>query len=271
MNEQTTEAFVRATHWPRMALSGALLALMLFLLAGTVSSLRSMHYIGAGITPTNTIQVSGEGEVFAIPDIAEFSFSVSETAKDVQTAQANATKKSNAAIAYLKQQDIEEKDIKTIDYSVNPHYEWQQQDVCSGMVPCPSGKQVLIGYDVSQTVQVKVRDTKKAGDLLAGVGSRGATNVSGLNFTVEDQKKLEAEARGKAIADARSRAEVLAKDLGIDLVRVVSFSENGGREIYYTKAMGVMAMDSAAQAPIPEIPVGQNKIASSVTVIYEIR
>lgn len=269
MNEQTTETLVRATHYPRMALSGALLALMLFLLAGTVSSLRSMHYIGAGITPTNTISVSGEGEVFAIPDIAEFTFSVQETAKDVQTAQTNATKKTNAAIAYLKQQDVDEKDIKTIDYSVNPHYEWQQS-VCEAMRPCP-GNQVLTGYDVSQTVQVKVRETKKAGDLLAGVGSRGATNVSGLNFTVEDQKKLEAEARGKAIADARSRAEVLARDLNVDLVRVVSFSEGGGVHPYFAKTMAMGMAEADMAAPAPEIPVGQNKITSSVTVVYEIR
>lgn len=275
MNEQTTEALIRATHYPRMALSGAFLALMLFLLAATASSLRSMHYIGAGIEPTNTISVSGEGEVFAIPDIAEFTFSVSETAKDVQTAQTNATKKTNASIAYIKEQGIEEKDIKTIDYSVNPHYEWQQGacPVSSGgqYIPCPPGKQILTGYDVSQTIQVKVRDTKKAGDVLAGVGSRGATNVSGLNFTVEDQKKLEEEARGKAIAEARDRAEALAKDLHVDLVRVVSFNEGGGG-LYYAKAMmsAEMARDTVA-APAPEIPVGQNKITSNVTVVYEIR
>lgn len=275
MDERTLGTIVHATHWPRIALASALFALMMFLLAGTASSLRSMHYIGAGITPTNTISVSGEGEVFAIPDIAEFTFSISETAKDVQTAQTNATKKTNSSIAYLKKHGIEEKDIKTIDYSVNPHYEWQQSPclpVADRYVPCPSGKQILVGYDVSQTVQVKVRETKRAGDLLAGVGDAGATNISGLNFTVEDQKKLEEEARGKAIAEARARAEALADELGVDLVRVVSFNEGGGIRPYYAKTMSSMSMDAVSEiAPAPEIPVGQNKITSSVTVTYEIR
>jgi|SRR3989338_529136 len=271
MEQQSVQDIIRATHWPRTMATTALGALALFLVVVTVAELKGLQFIGSGVSATNTINVSGEGYVFAVPDTATFSVTVQETAKDVKTAQTAATKKGNDIIAYLKGADIGEKDIQTTDYSVNPQYEYSQ-GVCPQYGYCPPGKQTLTGFEVSQTLTVKVRDTTKAGDLLSGVGSRGATNVSGLSFTVDDQKVLEAQARGKAIDDARAKAEALAQQLGVSLVRVVSFNENGNYPYYAkTMALGMGGADSAAPAPSPEIPVGQNKIMSNVNVTYEIR
>lgn len=247
-----------------------------FLAVATIAGLKGLSFIGSGVTASNTISVSGEGEVFAVPDTAEFSVSIQETAKDVKSAQDSATTKANAIIAYLKDAGVEEKDIKTADYSVSPQYEYSQS-VCpaasSGVVYCPPGKQTLTGYQVSQTLSVKVRDTDKAGDLLSGVGAKGASQVSGLSFTVDDQDALEAEARDKAIAQAEEKASVLAKSLGVHIVRVVGFSESGNYPVpYYAKAVGGAAYDSMSlQSAAPELPVGQNKITSSVSVTYEIR
>ena len=250
----------------------ALGMLALFLLILAISAFKQYRFIGSGVTATNTISVDGTGDVFAVPDTATFSYSVMDTAKDVTTAQTSVNTKGNAIMAYLKSQGIDEKDIQTTDYSVNPQYEWSQS-ACPNGGYCPGGKQILTGYQVSETVSVKVKDTTKAGALLSGIGSKGATNLSGLSFTIDDQVALEAEARTKAITDARAKAEELAKELGVSLVRVVGFSENGGgRPIYYAKAM---AMDSgistAPSAPAPEIATGQNKITSNVSVTYEIR
>src|SRR3989338_136950 len=182
MEEQSVQQIIKATHWPRTMAATALGFLALFLLVGTISGLKSMQFIGSGVSATNTINVSGEGEVFAVADTATFSVTVREKAKEVKDAQDAATEKGNAIIAYLKEGGVEEKDIKTLDYSVNPDYEWSQ-GACPQGGYCPPGKQVLVGYEVSQTLSVKVRDTKKAGELLSGVGSRGATEVSGLSFT----------------------------------------------------------------------------------------
>ena len=235
-----------------------------------MNELRSSRYIGTGISPTNTIYVSGEGSVFAVPDTATFSYTVQDTQKDVQTAQDNIAKKANDILAYLKSQGVDEKDIQTTDYSVSPQYEWNQTACTSDY--CPPGRQTLTGYQASETVTVKVRDTTKAGGLLSAVGTKGATQVSGLNFTVADEKSLEDQARGKAIMNAQAKAETLASQLGVSLVRVVSFSENSG-PYYYGKGMGgaTVAMDSAPAPVAPEISLGQNKITSNVTVTYEIR
>ena len=274
MDERTADKFIEATHYPRMAAATALGMLALFLLILTLSTLKEYRFIGSGVTATNTITVSGEGEVFAVPDTATFSVTVQEEAKEVKDAQSVATKKSNDIVAYLKAQGIDEKDIQTTDYSVYPQYDYLQAEVCREGY-CPPGRQALRGFQVSQTLTVKVRDTEKAGGLLSGVGSLGASSVSGLSFELDksDQSAKEAEARGKAIDDAREKAEALAKQLGVSLVRIVGFSENGNYPMYYAKAEMSMATDGrgGAPAPAPEIPVGENKITSNVSVTYEIR
>jgi len=271
MEQQSVQSILGATTLVRKMAALALAMLAIFLLILSVSALRSYHYIGAGIQATNTISVSGEGKVFAVPDTATFSYTVSDTAPDVATAQAKATKDGNAVIDYLKSASIKDADIQTTDYSVNPQYEYSST-ICTANGYCPPQKQTISGYQVSQTVSVKVRDTAQAGTILSGVGTRGVSNVSGLDFTVDDEKALEAQARDKAIADAKTQAEALAKSLGVSIVRITGFSENsGGYPVpMYAKAdMAVSA--SGAGATAPSIPVGQNTITSDVSVTYEIR
>lgn len=256
--------------------AAALGFLALFLLVQTLKTLKEYKYVGSGVTATNSISVSGTGEVFAVPDRATFSVTVREEAETVGDAQDKATEKTNAIIAYLESADVEEKDIKTVSYNVNPKYEWQQKACVSGSY-CEPGKQILIGFEVWQTLEVKVQDPKKAGELLSGVGSKGASEVSGLSFTVEDEDALRAEARKMAISEAQAKADELASQLGVSIVRVVGFYEDfyGGPQPYaYGKggdmAMG-MALAESARAVAPELPTGENKITSNVNVTYEIR
>lgn len=249
-----------------------LTALALYLGASAVSEMKSWKFIGSGTTATNTISVSGKGEVFAVPDIATFTLTISETAKDVQSAQKTATQKANDIIAYLRGEgNIAEKDIKTINYSVQPKYEWIQA-TCYPSRPCPPGENKLVGYTVEQSLEVKVRDTDKAGEVLAAAGSRGVSQVSGLEFKVDDEDALKVEARKKAIIEAQEKASSLARDLGVTIVRVVGFNEDAGYQppMYYRAEKAVMMSADMAGAA-PEMPVGENKVQSNVTVTYEIR
>ena len=260
----------------RKALLITVSVLALFLVVEVVSSLMGLRYVGTGMAATNTITVSGHGEMVAVPDIATFSFSVVATKLAVADAQADATTKANAATAYLTGAGVDKKDIQTSDYSIAPQYDYQNS-VCPAAAPgnatvyCAPSRQVLKGYEVRQTTTVKVRDTKKAGELLAGVGTKGATEVSGLNFTFDDPTGVQEQARDKAIDDAKEKAEALADALGVSLVRVVSFSENGGgypSPMMYARG-GTVAQD--AKMASPEISVGQNKLVNDVSVTYEIR
>jgi uncharacterized protein YggE len=239
--------------------------LALFLLVETLSAAGAIGYSTA--TPTHTITVSGDGTAKAVPDVAKVTYTVSESAKSVAAAQTAATTKSNAALAAMKSEGIADKDVKTVSYNVSPQYSYTP---CVPGVMCPNNGSVITGYQVSQSVQVTVRDTAKAGDVLQKLGTLEVQNVSGPDFTLDDPDATQAEARADAIAHAKHNAEVLAGQLGVHLGGVVSFSENGSTPTPYPMyAMGAgMAMDKATA---PSLPVGQNETTSHVTVTYEIR
>ncbi len=245
----------------------------LFLFVLTIGTVRSWNESDSATADRPQITVSGMGEVTKVPDIAEFNFTVQEEGKTTKEAQDKATAKANAAIKYLRDSKIEDKDIKTVGYNVNPKYEYRTTSCIAG-VPCVPGTQVLTGYEVSQSVQVKVRDTEQAGTILSGIGNLAVSNVSGLNLTIDDKTELEREARQKAIDDAEAKARALAGDLDVRLVRITNFQENiNGGPIYYAKTEVMnQAMDSrGAAAPAPQLPGGENTITSNVTITYEIR
>jgi uncharacterized protein YggE len=241
----------------------ALAALALFLFVKFVDAAQNLGR--SDIPVQETVTVEGTGKITAVPDIARINFSVTETATTVGVAQDAATKKMNAAIAYLKEAKIAEKDIKTTSYNVNPKYDYS---ACyNGNCPAPK----IIGYDVSQSVEVKVRDTSKAGEILQGLGSRNVQNISGPSFSVDDPDALRSDARGKAIADAREKAKILAKQLGVRLGKVVNFYESGGPIMYANDARGMGVSSTKEMAPAPELPVGENEYSVNVSIVYEIR
>ncbi|MDB5190417.1 MAG: hypothetical protein JWN49_743 [Parcubacteria group bacterium] len=265
MNPETRETIVNASRPVRWAAAAALTMLALFLLVKTGDA---MARYGKGDNPQlNTITVTGTGDSAVVPDIATISFSVQETAADVKTAQDAATKKTNDALAAIKALGVDDKDVKTASYSVNPQYATVQP--CYPGVMCPQSGGKITGYQVSQSVDVKVRDTSKAGDVLAKLGGLGVQNISGPNFTTDDDSGVLNAARANAIADARAKAKELAKELGVSLGDVVSYSDSGNVMPYYAK--GGMAMDSVAPASAPTLPTGQDQRTVNVQVTYEIR
>ena len=244
----------------------ALIMLCIVLGVGAIWGLKSLGNVAPAY---NSITVLGEGEAIAIPDVATFSFSVSADASTVASAQDMVTKKIDAITQALKDLGIEERDIKTSDYSAYPKYVYSQ--VYCIQAPCP-GQTKQDGYTVSHTIGVKVRKTELSGQAVQVAGDKGASNISGVNFTVDDSEKLANEARAKAIANAKERAEVLARELKVRLVRVVSYSEGSGGNVMYMMAGKAMGMGGDAESrPAPTLPVGESKIKLSVNVTYEIR
>lgn len=267
---------------------GAVALLAVFLLALSIKTFREIGYVGANQNTTNTVSVDGSGDAYAVPDIATFTFSVTDTEKTVADAQTKATAKVNAALKVVRDGGVADKDIQTQYYSINPHYEYQNSACSVGVynatvgaagssssvspIYCPPGKSVLTGYDVSQSVTVKLRDLSKAGTLLTALGSAGVDNLNGPSFDVDNPDAVQADARSKAIADAQKKAQELAKELGVRLVRIVSFTENNGsypRPVMY----GLGASDSVATkaAAVPEISAGQQKVTDTVSITYEIK
>lgn len=241
----------------------ALLAIFLFLI-----SVDKLKNLGRDLTyPTKTITVQGEGEATIVPDIARVTFTVQETANTVAAAQDAATTRTNDALAAMRDLGVEEKDLKTLGYNVYPQYEYP---ACGPNGICPPQNPTITGYQVSQTVEVKVRDTNQVGGVLEALGRLGVQNISGPEFTLDDDDAATQEARAAAIADAREKAKILAKNLGVRLGPVVSFyEETGGYPGYdmgYGKGGAVMEARVA-----PSLPTGESQTVIRVNVTYEIR
>ncbi len=253
----------------RKGIAITLTILSLFLLAKFVGEVKAFKYIGSYPSGQSIISVSGKGEVVGIPDVATFSFGVLEESLVISDAQNEAAKNINAIVGYLKKNGVAEKDITTSGYNIYPRYEY---GTAGSLYPYPNGKQKLAAYVVTETVTVKVRKLQDAGKLLAGIGEQGATNISGLTFDFDKRDELAKDARDKAIKEARSEADKLAKSLGVDLVRIISYNDNGNYYPMYAKTMSSEAYGRGGDmATPPAIPVGEDKIISNVTITYEVK
>jgi len=244
--------------------------LSVFLFVKLINEIKIFGTIGHGDKLVNTIVVSGEGEVYASPDIASLSYSVRDTKKTVAEAQAEVEKKISASLTFLKENGVDEKDIQTTGTTFYPQY--QYYDNYCRVDYCPPAKApVITGYEMSETVSVKVRAIDNIGKLIAGLGNIGVTDLSGPNFAIDNEDVLKEEARGEAITKAKTKASSLAKDLGVRLGDIVSFSESGNSPIYYGKEMGMGIGGAAPMASDISTSSGENKVISNVTITYEIR
>ena len=248
-----------------------LVPLSAFIIMKTVSEFKNFNYIGRGDALQRQITVTGKGEVVEAPDIATFTFSVMEESMVVKEAQDRAAKKRNGAEDFLKSKGVGERDIKTLSYNIYPRYEYRKTSAAD-LPYYPPGERYLAGYEVSETIEVRVKEIDNVGEILSGIGEIGVSEVSGLSFTHDKIDELKKQARQEAIGNARDDASNLARALGVSLGRVVNFSESGNYPlpVYYKTAM--MEVDGRGSGDIaPDISPGVNKITSQVTITYEIR
>lgn len=253
----------------QMRILGALLLLMAMIALASYSTLNFERVKFINPTPP-TISVTGEGEVLAVPDIGQFSFSVMAEGDDAATAQEASGTKINAILDYLKEQGIEDKDIKTQNYNLNPRWSYEER-VCLTNSYCPPGERVQNGFEVSQTVTVKLRDTKTAGAIIAGVGEKGATDISNLAFTIDDIEALKGGAREVAIKDAKEKAKVLAEQLGVRLVRLVGYYESEGFQPEPYMQDRVMAFgEEKISFPGADMPVGEQETKVVINITYQV-
>ncbi len=217
----------------------------------------------------NTITVSDTGTIYAKPDLALATASVITEKKTVAEAMQENTRKMNAVIDAVKELGVEDKDLKTTSFNIYPRYEYKRVEAEIEIYPYPPGKRVLVGYEVSQSLQIKIRDMAKIGAIIEGTTNAGANEVSDLQFTIDKEDELKAQARAEAINKAKAKAEELAKQLGIRLVKISNFSESGVVPYYYGLEKAVSAGIGGGETP--QIETGENKIEVTVSITYEIR
>lgn len=207
------------------------------------------------------ITVEGYGSISAVPDKATLSGGVTTDAEAAADALASNSAALNAVLAALKDAGVEAKDIQTSNFSVQPRYGDYSK---SG----PSGLPKIEGYQVSNTVSVRVNDLARLGPLLDTMVSSGANTINGISFEVTGANEKRDAAREAAVADARRKAELFAKASGAKLGRVMSMSEGGDGGARPMYRMAAMAMETAP-APAP-VMAGEETLHASVTIVYEL-
>lgn len=240
-----------------IALFVLIIILSLFVITKIISELKESSLSMSN----NTIVVSGIGEVGALSDIASIDVNLSkdgDTSKDAQNALNESITKT---LEYLKTQNIEDKDIKSEYGGLNPKYSYDWKSRASK----------IIGYTANQSINIKIRDLDNANTVRTGLAEIGITDISGPTFSIDNEESLKDEARLKAINEAKEKAKVLAEELGVKLGKIVSYSDNNNMPMrYYEKTMSVSS-DAMGLESAPVLPLGENKITSNITLIYEIK
>jgi uncharacterized protein YggE len=194
-----------------------------------------------------TVTVVGEGTASIKPDVAWLDIGVETSGQTASETAQNNQGKMDQVLASLQSLGIADQDIQTVAYNINPDY-GSEQGQASGVT----------GYRVTNTIRVTVRNLDQVGQVLDQVTQAGANNIFGITFGTQDQAAPQAEARAKAVADARARAEDLAKLSGYQLGDLLSISEDTGG--------GSVPMANAINAT--PVEPGQIEIRGRVQVTY---
>ncbi len=202
----------------------------------------------AAQTQTQTITVNAVGEAAAKPDMATISVGVvgdgptAKAALDAHSAQVV------AVMAKLKELKIADSSVQTVGFGLYQDYD--KEGVASS-------------YKASSNLDVKVQDINRTGEILDALVGAGANSAGGITFGLKDDKALQAQALTTAVANARPKADAIAKQLGVRITGVSSVVEGS-----YGDAMPMaskVATDAAGNVPIAQ---GELSVQSNVTMVF---
>lgn len=208
-------------------------------------------------TKSSTFDVTGEGKATAKPDIAILNVGIQASSASVKAVQDQINTVTNKVSQALKQQGIDSKDIQTTGYNISPNIDFKE------------GSQKIKGFSASTNLSIKVRDIDKVNLVIDTATGSGANQIGGVTFDIDDKTKVENEARQKAVAEAKKKAEGASKIAGFKLGKIINYSENfgeGPRPIPLRAAS-----QGSAEAAIPTLlEPGSTEVTVNVTLSYEI-
>jgi uncharacterized protein YggE len=207
--------------------------------------------------PQGQITVTGEGRAFAVPDMAVITMGASAEADTAKAAMDQTSEVTSAILDQLSKAGVIARDVQTSDLNVSPF--WSNRNNSDT-------RPTIAGYRASNRVTVRVRELDGLGGILDAVLTDGANELNGLQFMVSDPEPLMNEARVKAVADARARAELFAQAAGVELGALISLSESGAR-VPRPEMIGMARM---ADESVP-LAQGETEIRASVTLVYQIQ
>jgi hypothetical protein len=206
------------------------------------------------------IWVAGTGEVFVVPDIVNLRLGIEATEISVAEAETQATEAMNEVMAVLTDSGVVEKDIQTQYFSIRQVTRWDRE----------KEQEVVVGYRVTNMVTAKIRDVDKVGSIIDAVAEAGGdfTRIDSIDFSIDDPSAYYQEAREEAIAEAKDKAEQLAKLAGVKLGKPTYISEGMQVSPIYPR----VTTEAVGEVPVPTTPIspGETEISLTVQVGYAI-
>jgi hypothetical protein len=204
------------------------------------------------------LDISATGEVTRVPDVAVISAGVVTRSATATGAIQEAADRMAKVLAALKRAGIEDRDIQTSSLNLNPEYRYVENQPPQ-----------LTGYTASNQLTVRFRDIRNSGKILDALVSQGANQINGPNLTIDKPEAALDEARAKAVAAGRARAELYARGLGMRVARIVSVSEGGGS--YPVPPPRPMVMEARAMAADTKIEPGEQKLEVTLAMTFELQ
>jgi uncharacterized protein YggE len=255
--DSTTITLTLPSARTRSLLTGLAIGALTAAVVGSAFGPRSALAVDPTAPKEPMISVYGTGRVRTTPDVADLRLGVAITKPTVKEARDLAAGAMTKVIAALKQLGIADRDLQTTGLSLQPQYTY----------PANGGNPRLTGYTLSNAVSVTLRDLDKLGDAIDGGLAAGATTLDGVWFRVENSAGPERQAREQAVADAKAKADTLARAAGVSITGVASISETSAPmppPMFYD---GAQFRAAALDGGTP-IQVGTNEVVVTVTVEY---
>jgi hypothetical protein len=204
------------------------------------------------------LDINATGEVTRVPDVAIISAGVVSRSPTATGALQDTADRMSRVLAALKRAGVEDRDIQTSNVSLNPEYRYVENQPPQ-----------LVGYTASNNVTIRFRDIRNSGKILDALVGQGANQINGPTLTVDKPEGALDEARARAVAIGRARAELYARSLGLRIVRVVSVNESGG-SYPVPPPIPMYARADMAQAKT-SIEPGEQKLQVNLTMTFELQ
>lgn len=257
-------------NWLNTPVTAVLVNLILFTIlvvgiTGTYFMIKALQ--GDLDTVRDTVTITGEGRVTAEPDTGAVTVTIITEGDEAEDAQEENIEQFNLVVMALKDLGVEEKDLQTTSFNVNPRYRYDE------------GERTQIGFEVRQSLEVTIRDLDKSGEIIQAAGVNGVNQVSGLSFKVDEPEQYREEARRKALENAKEKADELAQVTGVRLGKIISFSESAGGGVPpvpffrggYAEESMAMDVTVEPQMAAPQLEAGSEEIYVTATIVYEVK
>jgi uncharacterized protein len=239
------------------AMKHAFLAALLLGAAGLSTAARAQQTIVAPTLAGTRLDISATGEATRVPDIAIISAGVVTRAATATGALEQNGAQMERVRQALKRAGIADRDIQTSNISLNPEYRYVENQPPK-----------LTGYTASNQLNVRFRDIRNTGKILDALVAEGANQINGPNLTIDKPEQALDEARTKALAVGRARADLYARSLGMRVVKLISVSESGGYAVPPPRPMVMMERSSASGTMIEP---GEQKLQVTLSMSYELQ